>query len=207
MRSRKCAMTCRRASWSRSCSGQNVDGGAISYYAVTTTALDPAGAQLVHRQYRHQAAARRCPASRKSRATAASTGRFASSSIRRGCRRLGLTAVEVNDQLRALNLDAPGGRAQVGGGEQAIRVLGGAKTAEDSGGDADHRERRPLVSPARDRRRARRYRGGALHRPAERPAGDRVRRLQGQGRVRRERLAGGASGARRRCKRRPRLCT
>src|SRR5450631_2292883 len=43
---------------------------------------------------------------------------------------LGLTAVEVNEQLRALNLDAAGGRAQVGGGEQAIRVLGGAKTAQ-----------------------------------------------------------------------------
>jgi multidrug efflux pump subunit AcrB len=42
---------------------------------------------------------------------------------------LGITAVEVNAQLRTLNLDAPGGRAQVGGGEQAIRVLGGAKTA------------------------------------------------------------------------------
>jgi multidrug efflux pump subunit AcrB len=44
---------------------------------------------------------------------------------------LGLTAVEVNDQLRALNLDASGGRAEVGGGEQSIRVLGGAKSAED----------------------------------------------------------------------------
>jgi multidrug efflux pump subunit AcrB len=42
---------------------------------------------------------------------------------------LGLTAVEVNEQLRELNLDAAGGRAQVGGGEQAIRVLGGAKSA------------------------------------------------------------------------------
>jgi len=42
---------------------------------------------------------------------------------------LGLTAVQVNEQLRQLNLDAPGGRAQVGGGEQAIRVLGGAKSA------------------------------------------------------------------------------
>jgi hydrophobe/amphiphile efflux-1 (HAE1) family protein len=42
---------------------------------------------------------------------------------------LGITAVEVNDQLRQLNLDSPGGRAQVGGGEQAIRVLGGAHTA------------------------------------------------------------------------------
>jgi multidrug efflux pump subunit AcrB len=43
---------------------------------------------------------------------------------------LGLTAVEVNEQLRALNVDAAGGRVQVGGGEQAIRVLGGAKTAQ-----------------------------------------------------------------------------
>jgi hydrophobe/amphiphile efflux-1 (HAE1) family protein len=42
---------------------------------------------------------------------------------------LGLTAVEVNEQLRQLNVDAPGGRAQVGGGEQSIRVLGGAKSA------------------------------------------------------------------------------
>lgn len=46
---------------------------------------------------------------------------------------LGITAVEVNAQLRQLNLDAPGGRAQVGGGEQAIRVLGGAKSAFDLG--------------------------------------------------------------------------
>jgi multidrug efflux pump subunit AcrB len=43
---------------------------------------------------------------------------------------LGLTAFEINEQLRALNLDTAGGRAQVGGGEQAIRVLGGAKTAD-----------------------------------------------------------------------------
>ncbi|HEY2679231.1 MAG TPA: efflux RND transporter permease subunit [Steroidobacteraceae bacterium] len=46
---------------------------------------------------------------------------------------LGLTAVEVNEQLRQLNLDAPGGRAQIGGGEQAIRVLGGARSAEALG--------------------------------------------------------------------------
>ncbi|MCC7463120.1 MAG: efflux RND transporter permease subunit [Gammaproteobacteria bacterium] len=41
----------------------------------------------------------------------------------------GITAAEVNRQLRQENLDAPGGRAQVGGGEQAIRVLGGAHNA------------------------------------------------------------------------------
>ncbi|MDB6158435.1 MAG: AcrB/AcrD/AcrF family protein, partial [Gammaproteobacteria bacterium] len=42
---------------------------------------------------------------------------------------LGITAVDVNQQLRTLNLDSPGGRAQLGGGEQSIRVLGGAHTA------------------------------------------------------------------------------
>jgi multidrug efflux pump subunit AcrB len=41
----------------------------------------------------------------------------------------GITAVQVNEQLRNLNLDSPGGRAQLAGGEQAIRVLGGARTA------------------------------------------------------------------------------
>jgi multidrug efflux pump subunit AcrB len=46
---------------------------------------------------------------------------------------LGITAVQVNQQMRSLNLDAAGGRAQVGGGEQAIRVLGGAHTAERLG--------------------------------------------------------------------------
>jgi len=42
-------------------------------------------------------------------------------------------------------MDAAGGRAQIGGGEQAIRVLGGAKTAEALGGYADHRSRRQFV--------------------------------------------------------------
>ncbi len=45
----------------------------------------------------------------------------------------GITAAEVNQQLRVLNLDAPGGRGQIGGAEQTIRVLGGAKTAGDLG--------------------------------------------------------------------------
>src|SRR4029077_18835455 len=43
---------------------------------------------------------------------------------------LGITAAEVNRQLRTLNLDSPGGRAQIGGGEQGIRVLGEARTAK-----------------------------------------------------------------------------
>ena len=42
----------------------------------------------------------------------------------------GLTAAQLNDQLRQLNVDAPGGRTQIAGSEQALRVLGGAKTAQ-----------------------------------------------------------------------------
>ena len=41
----------------------------------------------------------------------------------------GTTAVQVNNALRSLNLDAAGGRAEVAGAEQSLRVLGGAKTA------------------------------------------------------------------------------
>lgn len=42
----------------------------------------------------------------------------------------GITAAQVNNQLRQLNLDAPGGRTEISGAEQAVRVLGGARTAE-----------------------------------------------------------------------------
>ena len=42
----------------------------------------------------------------------------------------GVTAAQINTELRQLNIDAPGGRTQVAGSEQAVRVLGGAKTAE-----------------------------------------------------------------------------
>jgi multidrug efflux pump subunit AcrB len=45
----------------------------------------------------------------------------------------GITPVEVNSQLRQLNLDAPGGRTEIAGAEQAVRVLGGARTALELG--------------------------------------------------------------------------
>jgi multidrug efflux pump subunit AcrB len=111
---------------------QNVDGGAFAYYAVTTTNLTPeqlswfidntvtkrllglAGVAQVSRSGGVDREIR----------VELDPGRMQA---------LGLTAVEVNEQLRALNMDAAGGRAQVGGGEQAIRVLGGAKSAETLG--------------------------------------------------------------------------
>ncbi|MDB5442199.1 MAG: efflux transporter permease subunit [Phenylobacterium sp.] len=42
----------------------------------------------------------------------------------------GLTAPQVNNALRSISLDAPGGRLQVGGQEQTLRVLGSVKTLE-----------------------------------------------------------------------------
>jgi multidrug efflux pump subunit AcrB len=41
----------------------------------------------------------------------------------------GITAAQVNQQLRGLNLDAPGGRAEIAGSEQTVRVLGNAESA------------------------------------------------------------------------------
>ncbi|MGB3207470.1 MAG: efflux RND transporter permease subunit [Crinalium sp.] len=43
---------------------------------------------------------------------------------------LGITATQVNDQIRAFNANLPGGRAEVGGSEQSIRTLGSATTVE-----------------------------------------------------------------------------
>ncbi|HEV8408641.1 MAG TPA: efflux RND transporter permease subunit, partial [Sphingomicrobium sp.] len=43
----------------------------------------------------------------------------------------GLTAAQVNQQLRQSNVNAAGGRAEVAGSEQSVRVLGNARTAYD----------------------------------------------------------------------------
>ncbi|WP_107045250.1 efflux RND transporter permease subunit [Sphingomonas sp. STIS6.2] len=45
----------------------------------------------------------------------------------------GLTASQVNAQLRQVNLNAAGGRAEIAGSEQSVRVLGNAKNAYDLG--------------------------------------------------------------------------
>ena len=42
----------------------------------------------------------------------------------------GITAAQVNSQLRQLNLNAPGGRAEIAGSEQTVRVLGNAQSAQ-----------------------------------------------------------------------------
>jgi multidrug efflux pump subunit AcrB len=41
----------------------------------------------------------------------------------------GLTAASVNEQLRAVNVNAAGGRAEIAGAEQSVRILGNAQDA------------------------------------------------------------------------------
>ena len=41
----------------------------------------------------------------------------------------GITAAQINQQLRSINLDASGGRAEIAGSEQTVRVLGNAASA------------------------------------------------------------------------------
>ncbi|HLL59944.1 MAG TPA: efflux RND transporter permease subunit [Allosphingosinicella sp.] len=41
----------------------------------------------------------------------------------------GVTAAQVNQQLRQINVDSAGGRAEIAGSEQSVRVLGNADTA------------------------------------------------------------------------------
>jgi hydrophobe/amphiphile efflux-1 (HAE1) family protein len=43
----------------------------------------------------------------------------------------GMTATAVNDQIRSFNINLPGGRSEIGGGEQTVRTLGSAETIED----------------------------------------------------------------------------
>ena len=45
----------------------------------------------------------------------------------------GITAAQVNQQLRLTNLNAAGGRAEIAGSEQSVRVLGNALSAYDLG--------------------------------------------------------------------------
>ena len=108
----------------------DVEGGAIAYYAVGTTGRTP---EQLSWSVDNTASKRLLAVSGVAQVTR-------SGGVSREIRveldparmqALGITAAEVNQQLRTLNLNAPGGRAQVGGGEQSIRVLGSARSALD----------------------------------------------------------------------------
>ncbi|MFO1261392.1 MAG: efflux RND transporter permease subunit [Sphingomonadaceae bacterium] len=45
----------------------------------------------------------------------------------------GVSAAQINQQMRAMNINAAGGRAEIAGAEQSVRVLGNARTAYSLG--------------------------------------------------------------------------
>ena len=110
----------------------NVAGGAIAYYAVASTMMSPeqlswfVDSTITKRMLALPGVAQ------------VERGGGVDREIRveldpARLQALGITAYEVNQQIRQTNLDSPGGRAQIAGGEQAIRVLGGARSTAELG--------------------------------------------------------------------------
>ena len=65
---------------------------------------------------------------------------------------LGITAADVNRQLRPTNVDLAGGRGEIGGQEQAIRTLGGASSRGRPRGHPIVAAGRPQGAAGRTRR-------------------------------------------------------
>jgi multidrug efflux pump subunit AcrB len=107
---------------------QDTDGGAIAYYTVSTKSMTPEQLSwfvdnIITKKLQTV-----------SGVSQATRGGGVNREIRinldpQRLQAFGITAADVNQQLKLLNLDAPGGRGEIGGAEQSIRVLGGAKTA------------------------------------------------------------------------------
>ena len=96
----------------------------------------------------------------------------------------GITAGDVNRQLRATNVDLAGGRGEIGGREQAIRTLAGKQTVEDLAATMITLPRGRKVRLDQLGTRHRRHRRAAHVRGARRLAGRRLRHLARQGRQR-----------------------
>ncbi len=64
---------------------------------------------------------------------------------------LGITASQVNQQLRAINMNAAGGRAEIAGSEQSVRVLGNARYRLPARPDPDLARQRPHGQARRHR--------------------------------------------------------
>ena len=106
----------------------------------------------------------------------------------------GLTAAQVNQQLRQSNINAAGGRAEIAGSEQSVRVLGNAPSAYELSQTSFAARR--ADGPARGHRNGQgRLFRAAVAREAGRQAGDQLQRATGEGRVGRFRLRQGVDGA------------
>jgi hydrophobe/amphiphile efflux-1 (HAE1) family protein len=107
---------------------QDSDGGAIAYFSVGTKNMTPE--QLSY--FVDESIAKRL----RSISGVATVQRFGGVNREinvnldpQRMQAFGITAAEVNSQIRQMNIDAPGGVGEIGGAKQAIRILGQNKTA------------------------------------------------------------------------------
>ena len=110
----------------------------------------------------------------------------------------GVTASQINQQLRAINMNAAGGRAEIAGSEQSVRVLGSALTAHAARRNPDLARRRPHDPAQFGRQRPRPMGRADLLRHPERPPGGQLHDPEGQGLFRRHRLSRGHAASSRR---------
>ena len=94
---------------------------------------------------------------------------------------VGLTAADVSKRLRGTNVDLAGGRAEIGGRDQAIRTLAGAKSLNELVQPDDRAAARRRDPPPGSRRRHRHRCGTAHLCPRQRRADRRLRHLAFQG--------------------------
>ena len=108
----------------------------------------------------------------------------------------GITASQVNAQLRQTNVNAAGGRAEIAGSEQSVRVLGNAQDAYALGQKLISVGNGPHGEAVRYRRGARSLCRAAQPLEDGRPPGAELQPGQGEGLFRPDRLRRGDEGAR-----------
>ena len=121
-RSPRSAAICPRASSSRRSTRVDAENEPISYVGAQTTDMTPRAAELVHRQHRRQAPARSRRALPRCARWRRRPRRSASILDPAALQAQGITAAQVNQQLRQSNMNAAGGRAEIAGSEQSVRV-------------------------------------------------------------------------------------
>ena len=107
-----------------------IDDEPIGYHLGRKHGDDARAAELVSSTTRvDRRLLRRRGRRRSSAAPAASAARSGSSSIRRGCRPRASPPPRSTSSCAQININAAGGRAEIAGSEQSVRVLGNALTA------------------------------------------------------------------------------
>ena len=184
---------CPTESSSRRSSAPTVNGEPVRQFRrVETKDMTPRGAELVRRERRLASRSSPSKACRASSAMAAVDREIRIILDPAKMQAHGITAAQVNQQLRATNTNAAGGRAEIAGS----RTVGpGARQCAR----APTTFARPRSRSAAANGQARRHRGGQgpllrapLARQDERPSGRQLRRRACQGRIRSHLLRRGA---------------